>query len=156
MTQPYKICPQCQHPAAMNASACVSCGRVYRTTAPPICPAYRPPAPGSRTSARVAACIIAVPVGFIAMVMIFAILNPVRVRSPGPVTMELMRRMKPYEFGRTDALIVNFGSPEKVFPLHAFDTDLLVYKYRCPDGIVSVTGGEATRLVVRVDAEGNP
>ena len=35
MTQPFKICPQCQEPAAMNAAACARCGRVYRTTAPP-------------------------------------------------------------------------------------------------------------------------
>ena len=35
MTQPFKICPQCQEAAAMNAASCARCGRVYRTTAPP-------------------------------------------------------------------------------------------------------------------------
>lgn len=35
MTQPYKICPQCQEPDSMDAASCIRCGRVYRTTAPP-------------------------------------------------------------------------------------------------------------------------
>ena len=35
MTQPFKICPQCQEAATMSAASCARCGRVYRTTAPP-------------------------------------------------------------------------------------------------------------------------
>jgi hypothetical protein len=34
--QPFKICPQCQEPAAINAASCARCGRVYRTTALPM------------------------------------------------------------------------------------------------------------------------
>lgn len=31
MTQPYKLCPQCQQSAELNAQACARCGRVFRT-----------------------------------------------------------------------------------------------------------------------------
>jgi len=31
MTQPYKLCPKCQQPAALDAPTCSRCGRVYRT-----------------------------------------------------------------------------------------------------------------------------
>lgn len=37
MTQPYKVCPRCQTPADLQAAACASCGRQYRTQfVPPI------------------------------------------------------------------------------------------------------------------------
>ncbi len=36
MTQPFKICPQCQQRAEVSAAVCSSCGRKYRTTAPPV------------------------------------------------------------------------------------------------------------------------
>jgi TM2 domain-containing membrane protein YozV len=35
VTQPFKICPQCQEPAHIAAASCLRCGRLYRTTAPP-------------------------------------------------------------------------------------------------------------------------
>ena len=36
MTQPYKVCPNCQQPAALSQTACGRCGRPYRTQfAPP-------------------------------------------------------------------------------------------------------------------------
>lgn len=31
MTQPYKVCPQCQTAATLEARACAVCGRQYRT-----------------------------------------------------------------------------------------------------------------------------
>jgi hypothetical protein len=34
VTQPYKICPDCNEPAAVSSASCLRCGRVYRTTAP--------------------------------------------------------------------------------------------------------------------------
>ena len=37
MVQPYKICPQCQQQAAMDASFCAQCGRPYHTQfVPPV------------------------------------------------------------------------------------------------------------------------
>lgn len=35
MSGSYKVCPRCQTPAPADAAQCASCGRVYRTTAPP-------------------------------------------------------------------------------------------------------------------------
>ena len=68
--------------------------------------------------------------------------------------MELLRRMKPYDLGKTDALLNAFGPPDQVFPMHAFDADWIIYNYRCADGLVSITGGERIRIVARIDAEG--
>ncbi|MBM4356033.1 MAG: hypothetical protein FJ109_19965 [Deltaproteobacteria bacterium] len=37
MHQPWKVCPQCQEPAQLQACVCLRCGHVYRTRfAPPL------------------------------------------------------------------------------------------------------------------------
>lgn len=38
MSQPYKLCPQCQTPTALNTPSCAKCGRQYRTQFAPTAP----------------------------------------------------------------------------------------------------------------------
>jgi len=50
MSQPYKICPQCQTPAALAAPSCSRCGRQYHTQFTPAPQTQMsPPSPSSRT-----------------------------------------------------------------------------------------------------------
>lgn len=88
MNQPYKVCPQCRTPAALQAPACASCGRQYRTQfAPPLSqtqainPVGMPPPAGgasplprsrrkSKAPLAVAAC-CSVPVLFLFVVTLF-------------------------------------------------------------------------------------
>ena len=67
MTQPYKVCPQCNIPAALDARTCTHCGRAYRTQfAPPAqqTQVFRPVAAGPLPSSVAAPVAHSVPRAF--------------------------------------------------------------------------------------------
>lgn len=157
MSQPFKVCPQCGRAADMHSYLCAHCGRVYRTTAPmnQQTQVFAPkPKPFYR---RGASPRLMKGMGIFGVLVIVAAIatsiGDARL-PPGPETMALYQKMKPYEVKNSLTFLSAFGGPDRLAHARLQGNDVSFYTYRCTDGEVSVMNDDTVRLVARVWPQG--
>lgn len=161
MTQPYKICPNCQQPAQINAIGCARCGRPYRTTAPPqptqvfAAPVSPQPIVGPPPKSYPFALGIGAGCLFAVALLCFGIWLAVSSLRPkgGPETQALAETMRLYVGAYPVSFQAKFGEPDHTSSSTAEGTKLFFWDYRCKDGTVTVTFNSETQKVQRIATE---
>lgn len=159
MTQPYKICPQCQEPAAVAATQCARCGRIYRSTSPQQTQVFaNPPAQAPAPAPRGlyfgvgvgAGCLLAIGLLCFFVWMIFS-----GARSQGGTqTAQLAAKMQVYIPCRPYEFEGKFGRPDSMSNTNRDGIEFYFWNYRCKDGTVTVTFNSTTQYIERVSTEG--
>jgi hypothetical protein len=159
MSQPFKVCPQCQTSSIISAALCASCGRIFQTTAPTgnqtqvfsgISPSANP------RNHRIPRALV---FGCTAPVVCFLVLFVIgaftqHTPQPGPQAVALADQMKPYETQSIQAFVDRFGAPQSFVHSDLFKVPIDYMIYLCADGRVKVALGDSSKVIVDVRAEG--
>ena len=168
---PGKLCPRCQTLTGLAAPSCLACGHVFRTRfappdpAPPtqmytgenaqgfVAPPHPQPKPNRLPLYTIFLLIGAAFIGGVVLLAVIGSLLPAP-PPPGPQTLALEQKMKPYELTSAIGFMNRFGVDDNSIDQTLSGVSYKVWFYNTKDGTVQVWVNLRLGIVERIGSTG--